>query len=104
MTLMLDERCVAMLAEFGIRWQETAPVSQPCHAGADPACSDLVQVEADKDTGSRVEPAMTELKAQLQPRAPGLDVMQWDELADTVAAKRGKEKWKKGRRQRGGGG
>src|SRR3569832_1480402 len=104
MTLMLDERRVAMLAEFGIRWQETAPVSQPCHAGAVPACSDLVQVEADKDTGSRVEPAMTELKAQRQPRAPGLDVMQWDELAEPEAGERTESEKERKRESRGGGG
>jgi len=75
MTLALDERRIAMLAEFGIRWQ------QSCHGGPDPGSSDLAQDGA----GSRVESATTRSVA-LAPRATGVEAMQWDELAQAVAA------------------
>ena len=71
MTLQLDERRIAMLEQFGIRWQ----VPPAGRLEPDPAPSGFAQ----EDTGSRVEPAMTA-------RATGIDVMQWDELAETVAA------------------
>lgn len=80
MTLMLDERRVAMLAEFGIRWQEPPA----CHAGLEPASG--VFVGEEKDAGLRAEPAMTKPKLELSARATGIELMQWDELADTVAA------------------
>ena len=74
MTLALDERRIAMLAEFGIRWQ-------PGHAGPDQGSSDSHQ----EATGLRVEPATTRTVA-LSPRAAGIEAMQWDELGQAVAA------------------
>ena len=73
MTLALDDRRVAMLAEFGIRWQ-------PCHAGADPAPGGLEEEAA----ASPVEPVPAP-KVALSPRATGIDVMQWEELGQAVA-------------------
>lgn len=61
MTLALDERRIAMLEQFGIRWQAT------------PA----------EDAPSGVEPAM--VQAPLAPRATGIELMQWDELGASVA-------------------
>ena len=74
MTLTLDDRRIAMLAQFGIRWQ-------PSHAGPDPSSSDFQE----EDTGIRPEPAMTRTAA-LAPRADGIDVMQWEDLGQAVAA------------------
>jgi DNA polymerase len=79
MTLALDERRVAMLEQFGVRWQ--VPPA-PRHPGPDPGSSGLAP---GKDTGLRVEPAMART-VDVAPRATGIDLMQWDELADTVAA------------------
>jgi DNA polymerase len=78
MTLQLDERRIAMLEQFGVRWQ----MPPERHPGLDPGSSGLASQE---DTRLRVEPAMT-AKAQLAPRATGIELMQWDELAETVAA------------------
>ena len=79
MTLVLDERRLAMLEQFGIR----LPPEAVCRAGLDPAPSVL----AEEDTGLRVEPAMTKTSTiELAPRASGVELMEWDALAETVAA------------------
>jgi DNA polymerase len=81
MTLALDERRLAMLEQFGIR----LPASAACHAEPNTASSDLVQ----EDTGLRVEPATTVAKVsaiELAPRTTGVELMEWDALADAVAA------------------
>jgi DNA polymerase len=72
MTLVLDERRVAMLEQFGIRWQvrEAAfdvPEAAPVRTAAAPADAPRAAV-------------------QLSARATGVELMQWDELADAVAA------------------
>jgi DNA polymerase len=78
MTLVLDERRLAMLEQFGIRLPSTA-----CHAGLDPAPSGFES----EDTGLRVEPATTKAPTiPLAPRATGVELMEWDALAETVAA------------------
>jgi uracil-DNA glycosylase len=82
MSVVLDERRVAMLAQFGIRWE-------PCHAGVDAACpgpdpgasSDFQE----EDAGLQAEPATTRT-VSLRPRATGVETMQWDELGQAVAA------------------
>jgi DNA polymerase len=79
MTLVLDERRMAMLEQFGIRLPP-----QACRAGLDPATSDLARTE---DAGLRVEPAMTPaVRIELAPRVTGVELMEWDALADAVAA------------------
>ena len=79
MTLLLDERRVAMLAQFGIKLP-----SGTCHAGVDPHSSDIAELE---DAGLPIKPATTKPPAaELSPRATGIELMEWDALADAVAA------------------
>ena len=69
MTVLLDERRLAMLEQFGIRWQSTP-------AGV-----------ASEDSASPAEPPMPATpKITVGPRATGVESMAWDELAETVAA------------------
>jgi DNA polymerase len=77
MSLELDERRIAMLAEFGIRWQASA--------------SDAAVVPGEIETAVPVVqpmavPAPRKAVAEIGPRATGVELMAWDELADTVAA------------------
>jgi uracil-DNA glycosylase len=67
MTLQLDERRVAMLEQFGIRLPPQALALAPAEPTALPA------------------PAPERAQVALAPRAAGIDVMEWDALADTVA-------------------
>ena len=63
MTLAIDERRVAMLAQFGVQWQPGRELPEPVP----------------------IEPAMTP-RAPLAPRATGVELMQWEQLAEAVAA------------------
>jgi len=73
MTLLLDERHVAMLAQFGIRWQaraasvddEPAPIEEPAPHAPLAAPRAVIQ------------PA---------PRATGVELMTWEALAEAVSA------------------
>ena len=67
MTLVLDERRIAMLAQLGIRWQAPRPAAQEEEAPAPPE-------------------AAAAPKVALGPRAAGVDAMQWEELGAAVAA------------------
>jgi DNA polymerase len=79
MTLALDERRLAILEQFGIR----LPASAACHAGSDPASGDFEQ----EDTGLRVEPAMTAVTTvEPAPGITGVELMEWDALAEAVAS------------------
>jgi DNA polymerase len=72
MTLALDERRVAMLAQFGIRWKESAPAAE--------------EFPVEQGAALRAEPAVTQPTVELGARATGIELMEWDTLADTVAA------------------
>ena len=72
MTLVLDERRVAMLEQFGIRW----------HAPNDIAASP----ESAPAEYAAPEKVATVPKIELAPRATGIEAMHWDQLAETVAA------------------
>jgi uracil-DNA glycosylase family 4 len=76
-TLSIDERRLAMLAELGIRLPPRRAQAEP------PAPRDLRETDA----GARAEPAMTRAgAADLAPRAPGIELMEWDALEQAVAA------------------
>jgi DNA polymerase len=82
MTLVLDERRLAMLEQFGIRLPAAA-----CHAQLAPAPVSLPE----EDVASPVEPATAKAMPKaatiaLAPRAAGVELMEWDALADAVAA------------------
>ena len=86
MSLVLDERQRAMLQEMGLRLYEplshaggiddTAPVP-PRQAGGKPAVAAGGEV-GESQPLPRAHPA-------LAPSAPGIELMQWDQLAQTVA-------------------
>ena len=87
MSLHLDERRRAMLAEMGVRVFEPLPqvaelVSAPAPDRASPA-----RAPAAPRVGAVavVEPMGAEAVAP-EARAAGIDLMQWDELAQTVAS------------------
>ena len=75
MSLRLDERQRAMLAEMGVRVFQ--PLAQPADA-APPAMGRARAVPAG--------PPVRAATAALEPRAGGIDLMQWDELAQAVAS------------------
>jgi len=77
MTLALDDRRIAMLAEFGIRWQ-AGEAEEEAHPVEDAPVVARTVVPAPS--------AIAPKKVELDPRATGVELMQWDELADTVAA------------------
>jgi DNA polymerase len=77
-TLQLDERRIAMLAEFGIRWQAA------CATEALPA-EESGQVVAVAEPDSAVAVQMPP-QPVLAARATGVELMGWDELAQAVAA------------------
>jgi DNA polymerase len=81
---MLDERRVAMLEQFGIRWQvrEESPDEQ---APAVEAAREAAFVQADAAAMNVVNVAVR-ARAELAPRASGIDTMEWDALAETVSA------------------
>ena len=76
MTLLLDERRIAMLAEFGIRWQNASS------RGEDAAESMAVQPDALEAR----ETAPISAPVALSPRVTGVESMGWDALADAVAS------------------
>ena len=79
MTLQLDERRIAMLEQFGIRWQAPpAFESQP-----DPASGDFEPAEPARTPAQRPKAAP---KVEIGPRAVGIESMQWQELSEAVAA------------------
>ena len=93
MTLVLDERRVAMLAQFGVNWQpcDVADDAAIGHAALDAASSDFREVDA-----PRAEPAVppstqvipkpaAKVAPQLTARATGVELMQWEELAQAVS-------------------
>ena len=79
MTLELDERRIAMLEQFGIRWQ-ALPV-RDAEAEAAPA-----GFEQPEGAGPQARPPAGVTKVELAPRATGIESMQWQELAEAVAA------------------
>ena len=79
MTLELDERRIAMLEQFGIRWQ--APAARA--ASADRATNDFEEAE---DAPSQVKLATPAAKLEIGPRASGIESMQWQDLSEAVAA------------------
>jgi uracil-DNA glycosylase family 4 len=76
MTLLLDERRIAMLAEFGIRWD-----GPPSAAAVDQSSGEPVVQEP-----GPVETAITKQPVEIGARASGVELMGWGELAQTVAA------------------
>jgi DNA polymerase len=79
MTLVLDERRVAMLAEFGVRLPPLAAASGASHdVPPAPAAS------APTRTGD--EPVATSrAPVELAPRATGIELMEWEALEQAVA-------------------
>jgi len=73
MSLQLGQRRRAMLAEMGVRVFE--PLPQPADVASPPPAP----------PAKVVEPARAGAIA-LEPRASGIDLMQWDELAQAVAS------------------
>jgi DNA polymerase len=77
MTVLLDDRRVAMLEQFGIRWQPSNDPAEP-----DPGSGDF-----EPTTVSRAEPPMVrEARIELTARPTGIELMEWDALAEAVAA------------------
>jgi DNA polymerase len=72
MTLLLDERRVAMLEQFGIRWQ----------AAAEPAATEVSVEPAEPVVPAAVARAVIELA----PRISGVETMDWEALESAVAA------------------
>jgi len=83
MTLMLDERRIAMLAELGIHLppqpllQETPPDAAPRPASAS------MPLSAPEGEALAAAPRVP---IELAPRATGIEVMQWDVLEQAVTA------------------
>lgn len=88
MTLLLDERRIGMLAEFGIRWQASAMAA---------AVPDVLQVSQHEQPAARIslptEPTASTPSArapaetlELVPLAGGIEAMGWDALAGAVSA------------------
>jgi DNA polymerase len=67
-----------MLAEFGIRWQASASDEAAVVPGEIETAVPAVQAVA--------APAPRKANVEIGPRATGVELMAWDELADTVAA------------------
>jgi DNA polymerase len=74
MTLLLDERRLAMLEQFGIRL--------PAEARAEAA---EVQTPPLEDAGTESAPAKAPVM-ELAPRATGIELMEWDALGEAVAS------------------
>jgi uracil-DNA glycosylase len=80
MTLLLDERRIAMLAEFGVRWQAGPQVAEVAEV------IDAVR-EAVVEPAANPAPAARAPAGPLsQPRTSNVELMQWDELAESVSA------------------
>jgi DNA polymerase len=78
MTLLLDERRLAMLEQFGIRLPAEA-----CAAALDTAPPPLETERSE----ARVEAAAPrESVIELAPRATGIELMEWDALGEAVAS------------------
>jgi len=74
MTLLLDERHVAMLEQFGIRWQPRAGSIE-------------VEAASAEDHAPRAAPPAAPRGAiELVPRAAGVELMSWDALGEAVSA------------------
>jgi DNA polymerase len=84
MSLDLDARQRAMLAEIGVR------VFEPLERAPVPTAAPPVRAAASSSTPvapvARVPAPVRETATGLQPRAGGIELMQWDALAETVAA------------------
>jgi len=81
MTLLLDERRIAMLAEFGVRWHAppAAEPEQPVQA-QEPAETPAVRV-------ATTPVARTDAETfERAPRVSGIEAMEWDALAGAVSA------------------
>jgi uracil-DNA glycosylase family 4 len=76
MTLVLDKRRVAMLAEFGVH----LPPAAAMPPGPDPAPLAPAVQEVPP-----LAPLRAAAKMELAPRATGVELMAWEELAETVA-------------------
>jgi DNA polymerase len=97
MTLLLDDRRVAMLEQFGIRWQAREGAIETRSPGELPAGAEEAELDATSAITSPALPAPPAPLAQpvrpsearapvvLSPRAAGVEVMTWDALADAVA-------------------
>jgi uracil-DNA glycosylase family 4 len=72
MTLLLDNRRVAILEQFGIRWQVREAALEE-EVAVEPAVAAAAQPSA-------------RAPVELSPRATGIELMTWEELAGTVAA------------------
>ena len=93
MSLVLDERQHAMLREMGVRLFQAHPDAgrtdgtspEPRQAGARPALMAGGEVRGPELVVREARPAVT----PLVPVAPGIELMEWDVLAQTVAQCRG---------------
>ncbi len=92
MTVLLDARQRAMLAEMGIRWQE--PLARPETGAAESPSRGMVQepvvVPHAASESSPVSPGAASATGPaatggLAPRPAAIELMQWDELAQAVA-------------------
>ena len=85
MSLVLDARQRAMLGEMGLRLY--APLSQRVEGVHEaPAASARRTVQAPAAvSGVRAQPPVSARPVALAPSAPGIELMQWDALAQTVA-------------------
>jgi uracil-DNA glycosylase family 4 len=77
MTLAIDDRRIAMLAEFGIRWQAGAAEEEAPHMEAAALAPVMPAPAPLRESPSK--------KIELAPRPTGVELMQWEELADAVA-------------------
>lgn len=85
MSLDLDERQRAMLAEMGVRVWAPEPREETPVAIERIAVSPVV-ARAEPRFDSQIPVAVPVARAPLAPRAEGVDAMDWDALASTVAA------------------
>jgi DNA polymerase len=85
MTLLLDDRQQAMLQEFGIRLY--APLSRPVasEAAAVAPARQAAPARPAPEAVAAIERPVARAPATLAPHAPGIELMQWDALAQTVA-------------------
>jgi uracil-DNA glycosylase family 4 len=91
MSLVLDERRVAMLEQFGIKWQVGDAVPD---AITDAMTETLPAAAAEAQAGAApvAEPRREDrredrpLAVELSARATGIDLMEWDALAQAVAS------------------
>ena len=92
MTLQLDARQRAMLAEMGIRlfWPEPAPEAEPVHAlAAEPATArqapEPVRARAPVAPPATQPQPVARPAAHVRDRVTGVEILQWDALAEAVA-------------------